>query len=307
MGRGACAAEPWLMSTAIPSPDGSARRRGEHGVPCDMSVGVANLARAGTRGGLGGTKMQAPPCIRFSFGAGRLGVAGKKAPKSKEHEHEGSTLRGQTAWEAEDRSAMTEEKDNQNPAIRTGQMEAKFLGPLGLALLRPLRIGDERGWFSEIWSAPRLRESGLDVTFVQENHSCSTRAGTLRGLHYQAPPRDQTKLVRCTRGAVRDIAVDVRRGSPTFSRWVALELSAENGHQLFIPSGFLHGFVTLTDDAEVQYLCSDTYSPSHDGSVRWDSAGIDWKLHADPILSPKDRNAPALADWVSPFEWGGAR
>lgn len=175
----------------------------------------------------------------------------------------------------------------------------------GLMLINPALHKDDRGWFSETWSAPRLAAAGLDVAFLQDNHSHSTRAGTLRGLHYQAPPHAQAKLVRCTRGTVRDVAVDARRGSPTFGRWVAVELSADNHRQLLIPAGFLHGFVTLTDGTEVQYKCSDIYTPDCDGAVRWDSLGIDWGLPGDPILSGKDAAAPAFADWTSPFVWEG--
>jgi dTDP-4-dehydrorhamnose 3,5-epimerase len=191
--------------------------------------------------------------------------------------------------------------------MRTFGTENVFPELGGLVIREPRRFTDDRGWFCEIWTTPGLQAAGLDLGFVQENHSYSARAGTLRGLHYQAPPRAQAKLVRCTRGAVRDVAVDVRRGSPTFAGWVAVELSADNGRQLLIPAGFLHGFVTLTDDAEVQYMCSDTYSPSHDGAVRWDSVGVDWKLDAPPILSVKDQTAPAFPDWHSPFQWESPR
>lgn len=171
----------------------------------------------------------------------------------------------------------------------------------GLVLIQPLRHLDDRGWLSETWSAPALAALGITVSFVQDNHSFSARAGTLRGLHYQAPPRAQAKLVRCTRGAVRDVAVDARRGSPSYGRWLAVDLSAAKGRQLLIPAGFLHGFVTLTDEAEVQYKCSDSYAPGHDGAVRWDSLGIDWGLRGDPVVSARDSAAPAFADWASPF------
>ena len=152
-----------------------------------------------------------------------------------------------------------------------------------------------------------MAAAGVDVAFVQDNHSHSAHAGTLRGLHYQALPRAQAKLVRCSRGAVRDVAVDVRRGSPTYGRSIAVELSAHNARQIFIPVGFLHGFLTLTDDAEVQYKCSDVYAPEYDGAVRWDSLGIDWALSGAPILSPKDAAAPLFAQWTSPFTWEGAQ
>lgn len=173
-----------------------------------------------------------------------------------------------------------------------------------LVILTPRRFGDARGWFVETWNAARMREAGLDLAFVQDNHSFSAQKGTLRGLHYQSPPRAQDKLVRCSRGTIWDVAVDARRGSPTYGHSVGVELSAENGRQLLVPKGFLHGFVTLTDDCEVQYKCTDLYSPQHDGSVRWDSAGVDWGFSGDPVLSDKDLAAPDFADWQSPFTYG---
>lgn len=173
----------------------------------------------------------------------------------------------------------------------------------GVLILTPARHGDARGFFSESWNRARMAEAGLDVDFVQDNHSLSRTKGTLRGLHYQAPPQPQAKLVRCGRGALFDVAVDIRKGSPTYGRWIGVELSFENGRQLLIPEGFLHGFVTLSDDVEVVYKCSDYYSPECDGAVRWDSCGIDWPLMGEPVLSDKDRAAPALADFDSPFDW----
>ena len=174
-------------------------------------------------------------------------------------------------------------------------------------VLTPRRFGDARGWFSETWNAARMAEAGLDLPWVQDNHSFSAAKGTLRGLHYQSPPKAQDKLVRCTRGAILDVAVDFRAGSPTFAKWVAVELTAENNRQLLVPQGFLHGFVTLTEDTEVQYKCTDFYSPEHDGAVRWDDPqiGIDWGISA-PILSDKDAKAPLLAGIASPFRWGQA-
>ena len=177
----------------------------------------------------------------------------------------------------------------------------------GVLILTPPRHADGRGWFSETWSAARMAAAGLDLAFVQDNHSFSVAKGTLRGLHYQRPPRAQDKLVRCSRGAIRDVAVDIRSGSPTFGQWVAVELSAENGRQLLVPKGFLHGFVTLTEACEVQYRCTDLYSPDHDGAVRWNdpALGIDWGV-TEPILSDKDARAPLLADIGQPFRWEGA-
>jgi dTDP-4-dehydrorhamnose 3,5-epimerase len=172
-------------------------------------------------------------------------------------------------------------------------------------ILTPRRFGDARGWFSETWNATRMAEAGLDLPWVQDNHSLSAAKGTLRGLHYQSPPRAQDKLVRCSRGAILDVAVDFRAGSPTYAKWVAVELSADNGRQLLVPKGFLHGFITLTDNTEVQYKCTDLYSPEHDGAVRWNdpAIGIDWGTDR-PLLSDKDTKAPMLADAGQPFRYG---
>ncbi len=180
----------------------------------------------------------------------------------------------------------------------------------GVVILAPKRFGDSRGWFSETWNATRMSESGLDLPFVQDNHSFSASVGTLRGLHYQRPPHAQDKLVRCTRGAIFDVAVDIRRGSPTWAKWFGIELSAENGKQLLVPKGFLHGFVTLTPDTEVQYKCTDVYAPDCDGGIRWDDPeiGIDWPLNGTaPQLSDKDKVAPLLAGFDSPFVWEGSK
>lgn len=171
-------------------------------------------------------------------------------------------------------------------------------------VLTSRRFGDERGWFIETWNAARMKEVGLDLGFVQDNHSLSVYAGTLRGLHYQAPPRAQDKLVRCSRGAILDVAVDVRKGSPTYGQWVVEEISAENGRQILVPKGFLHGFVTTAPNTEVQYKVTDFYDAECDGAVAWDSLGIDWGLDGSrPILSDKDNNAPVFADWNSPFNY----
>lgn len=173
-------------------------------------------------------------------------------------------------------------------------------------ILTPRRFADDRGWFSETWTRRDLETAGIALDFVQDNHSRSFAVGTLRGLHYQRPPHAQTKIVRCTRGAVYDVAVDVRRGAPTYGQWVGVGLSAANGRQLLIPAGFLHGFVTREADSEVQYKCSDFYAPDCDGAVRWDSVGIDWGLVGAPVLSAKDAAAPAFANWHSPFAIGPA-
>ena len=168
-------------------------------------------------------------------------------------------------------------------------------------VILPERFGDTRGWFSETWNAARLKAAGIDIDFVQDNHSASADVGTLRGMHYQAPPRAQDKLVRCTRGAIIDVAVDVRKGSPTYGKWVREELSAENGKQLLVPKGFLHGFVTLLPNTEVQYKVNGYYDAQCDGSVRWNSLNIAWGLTTPPILSEKDQRAPAFDNWDSPF------
>ena len=162
---------------------------------------------------------------------------------------------------------------------------------------------DARGWFSETWNKAALARAGLVTPeFVQDNHSYSAPRHTLRGLHYQRPPHAQDKLVRCSRGRILDVAVDARKGSPHYGRWVAVELSAADGCQLYVPKGFLHGFVTLTEDCEVQYKCTDYYAPECDGAVRWDSVGIDWGVR-DPILSDKDAQAPDFAAFESPFAY----
>ena len=171
----------------------------------------------------------------------------------------------------------------------------------GVLILTPARHGDARGFFSESWNSARMADAGLDIDFVQDNHSLSATAGTVRGLHFQAPPHAQGKLVRCGRGALFDVAVDVRVGSPTYGQHVGIELSFENGRQLLVPAGFLHGFMTLSDDTEIVYKCTDFYNAQADGTVRWDSCGVDWPMDVAPVLSVKDEAAPALADFDSPF------
>lgn len=175
----------------------------------------------------------------------------------------------------------------------------------GVLILTPQRFGDARGFFSESWNKARMAEHGITLEFVQDNHSLSATVGTIRGLHFQSPPHAQDKLVRCGRGALFDVAVDIRKGSPTYGHWVGVELSAENGKQLLVPKGFLHGFVTKEPDTEICYKCTDYYAPECDGAVRWDSCGIDWGFDGDPVLSDKDRVAPVLAEFDSPFVWEG--
>lgn len=173
-------------------------------------------------------------------------------------------------------------------------------------LIKPIRHGDHRGFFAETYSQREYSELGVDVKFVQDNHSLSKELGTLRGLHFQAPPHPQAKLVRCGRGAIFDVAVDIRRGSPTYGQWEGYELTAENGEQLYVPVGFAHGFLTLEPDSEIVYKCSDYYAPETEGSVLWNDPdiGIEWPTGPDPILSTKDAVAPLLSDLESPFIFG---
>ena len=176
----------------------------------------------------------------------------------------------------------------------------------GVKIIIPARHGDHRGFFSESWNRQRMLDNGIDIDFVQDNHSLSAQVGTVRGLHFQSPPHAQDKLVRCGRGSLFDVVVDVRLGSPTFGRWTGEELSFENGKQLLVPKGFLHGFMTLEPDTEIIYKCSDFYAPDCDGAVRWDSCGIDWPIDvATPVLSQKDQVAQSLADFESPFVYDG--
>lgn len=184
-----------------------------------------------------------------------------------------------------------------------GMISSTFLS--GVYVIVPARFGDHRGFFSESWNRSRLLSEGLDLPeFVQDNHSLSREVGTVRGLHFQAPPHAQGKLVRCGRGRIFDVAVDARVGSPTYGQWLGEELSFENGRQLWIPAGFLHGFMTLEPDSEIVYKCTDHYAPECDGSVKWDSCGIAWPLSGiTPIISAKDEQAQAFADFRSPFRW----
>jgi dTDP-4-dehydrorhamnose 3,5-epimerase len=166
-------------------------------------------------------------------------------------------------------------------------------------ILTPKRFGDHRGFFTEIYNRQRFAEAGITTEFVQDNHSLSAAVGTVRGLHFQSEPFAQAKLVRVVRGRILDVAVDIRRSSPTFGRHVAVELSAENGRQLFIPVGFAHGFCTLEPDTEIQYKVSAYYAAAHDHGIAWDdpALGIEWPVPPDEaVLSDKDRRQPMLAD-----------
>jgi dTDP-4-dehydrorhamnose 3,5-epimerase len=175
-------------------------------------------------------------------------------------------------------------------------------------IIIPKRYVDDRGWFRETYHEQQLRDLGIPCRFVQDNQSSSKRAGTLRGLHFQLPPMAQAKLVTVLRGRILDVAVDVRRGSPTFGKYVSEELSAESGRQLYIPVGFAHGFLTLEDDVVVMYKASQYYAPTHDRGIRWDDPQIafPWPVNeADIITSEKDRRLPMLKEFVSPFTYDG--
>lgn len=174
-------------------------------------------------------------------------------------------------------------------------------------LIEPARFGDERGFFSEVWKRATLQAVSLDVDFVQDNHSLSRQVGVLRGLHFQRPPTAQGKLIRVVRGRILDVAVDIREGSPTYGQHVALELSAANWQQLWVPRGFAHGFLTLEPDTEVLYKVDAPYDPATDGGIAWDdpALGIAWPLPSGgPILSDKDRRAPRLAEAAPIFPKG---
>lgn len=187
-------------------------------------------------------------------------------------------------------------------------MHIEQTGLPDLLVITSRRFGDHRGYFSETWSRAKLAAAGIDIDFVQDNQSLSVEVGTVRGLHFQAPPRAQAKLVRCGRGVLFDVAVDIRRGSPGYGRWFGVELSAENGRQLLIPVGFAHGFVTRVPETEILYKCSDGYAPETEGALRWDDPdlAIDWGLMGGPILSARDAAAGAFRGFSSPFVYEGA-
>ncbi|OZB17109.1 MAG: dTDP-4-dehydrorhamnose 3,5-epimerase [Hyphomonas sp. 34-62-18] len=183
-------------------------------------------------------------------------------------------------------------------------MKIEALAIPDVKLVTPPRFGDDRGFFSETYNAEKFKAAGIDADFVQDNHSLSAQTGTVRGLHFQAPPFAQAKLVRCLRGAIVDVAVDVRKGSPTYGKWVKAELSAENGVQIYVPRGFLHGFATLVPDTEIAYKVDNYYSKECDGAVIWNdpSLAIDWGIDpATATLSAKDSAAQSFAEFASPF------
>lgn len=184
--------------------------------------------------------------------------------------------------------------------------EGTVLSIEGPRILRPPRFDDDRGFFSECWSRERFRALGIDVDFVQDNHSFSRHRGTVRGLHFQTPPAAQAKLVRVARGAVFDVVVDLRRGSPSYGAWEGVELSATRWNQLFVPTGFAHGFCTLEPDTDVIYKVSTPYRPGSEGGVRWDDPrlGIPWPLPPEgPTITDRDRRWPALDELDSPFRF----
>lgn len=164
-------------------------------------------------------------------------------------------------------------------------------------IIEPDVFGDNRGWFMESWSQRKMEELGFFYNFIQDNHSFSAAKGTLRGLHFQNGEFAQAKLVRCVKGAVLDVAVDLRRNSPTYKQWTSVELSAENKRQFLIPRGFAHGFLTLTDDVEFLYRADNFYSKESEGSIKWNdpTIGIDWNIES-PIVSEKDNLAPLFDD-----------
>jgi dTDP-4-dehydrorhamnose 3,5-epimerase len=178
-------------------------------------------------------------------------------------------------------------------------MQTRRLSIPDVVLIEPVRHGDARGFFSEVWRADTLAGLGIEATFVQDNHAYSAERGVLRGLHYQAPPSAQGKLVRCPRGRVLDVAVDIRAGSPTFGRHVTAELSADNWRQLWAPPGFAHGYLTLEPDCEVLYKVTSAYDPTREGGIAWDDPdlAIDWGLPAESlVLAARDRAHPRLVD-----------
>lgn len=176
----------------------------------------------------------------------------------------------------------------------------------GVLIIEPKIFGDHRGWFTETYSENNFEKAGLTLKFVQDNHSFSAIKGTLRGLHYQLSPKAQTKLVRCTKGSIYDVAVDIRKGSPTYGEWFGIELTDENKKQLLVPKGFAHAFMTLTDNVEVQYKVDELYSPENDRGIIWNdpNIGIEWPMAITPVLSNKDEKAPLLKDAENNFTIG---
>jgi dTDP-4-dehydrorhamnose 3,5-epimerase len=183
----------------------------------------------------------------------------------------------------------------------------EFKPSIGLSeviVIKPEALADERGWFLETYRKSEFEKHGIPFEFIQDNHSRSVGKGILRGLHYQKRPAAQGKLVRCVVGEIFDVAVDIRKGSPTYAKWVSTTLSAANREMIWVPPGFAHGVLTLSDVAEITYKMTSEYSPSHDRSVRWNdpSIGVNWPI-ANPILSKRDAEAPLLKDVDNNFIW----
>jgi dTDP-4-dehydrorhamnose 3,5-epimerase len=185
-------------------------------------------------------------------------------------------------------------------------LEVRRLAIPDVLEIKPRKFGDARGFFSETWSVAGMKSAGLHFEFVQDNHSFSAARGVLRGLHFQLPPLAQDKLVRVSRGSIYDVAVDIRRGSPTYGRWVGLTVSAEVWNQILVPKGFAHGFVTLENNTEVQYKVTAPYSPEHERAIHYDDPdlAIDWPITTSEIqLSEKDRDAPSFAELNTEFTY----
>lgn len=188
-------------------------------------------------------------------------------------------------------------------------MDVQALAIPEVLLLKPKRFGDDRGFFSEVFKESQARNAGIVERFVQDNHSFSAEKGVIRGLHFQAPPVAQGKLIRVTRGSIFDVAIDIRQGSPTYGQHVAAELSADNWSQLWVPPGFAHGFCTLEPNVEVIYKVTAEYSPTSEGGVMWNDAalGIAWPIApSEAVLSGRDTKWPMLADLRSPFRYAGS-
>jgi len=189
-----------------------------------------------------------------------------------------------------------------------GNMQVLSTKLEGVVIIEPMVFGDHRGWFMESYSYDGLKKNGIDTEFIQDNHSYSSKAKTLRGIHFQNNPQAQSKLVRCTKGKIMDFVVDLRLGSPCYKEWISIELSEENKRMIFIPQGFGHAFLTLENDTEVQYKVDKYYSPIHDRSINYKDIeiSIDWGV-SDPIVSDKDFSAPLLKDSDCNFRYKNVR
>ncbi|UUX48312.1 dTDP-4-dehydrorhamnose 3,5-epimerase [Nisaea acidiphila] len=184
-------------------------------------------------------------------------------------------------------------------------MQVEPLEITDVKIITPKKFGDHRGFFSETYNRDAFEAAGLDLAFVQDNHSFSAPKGTLRGLHFQTPPHGQDKLLRVIRGAIFDVAVDIRKGSPSYGKWVGRVISAEEWNQILVPVGFAHGFCTIEENTEVLYKVTDIYAPDCEGGLTWNdpAIGIDWPLDGDPILSAKDEAYQPFAEFDSPFTY----